>query len=152
MEQVTYRPWLYRWGRSPFKGQQHDTNTCSSFTRSHDLKFQLVDNIEIDVVRRMNTENIKGTTRPYAPPEDEGLSLAFMGIPSASLDAWTTLQGFFARGETTPCAGRSEWTSNKAKDKATAIRLCGDCVCKAACHEFAEVNGETGAVWAGVSR
>lgn len=97
------------------------------------------------------TEYIKGTQRPHKPAEDEGLSLAFMGIPRASMKTWAHFQGKL-QGDLTPCAGRSEWTSNKAADKATAIRLCGDCVCKAACNEFAETNNETGAVWAGVSR
>lgn len=98
------------------------------------------------------SDYIKGSTRPHKPPEDQGISLAGFGVPKESLDAWMTLQGFFARGETTPCAGRSEWSSNKAKDKATAIRLCDSCPAKHACHEFAETNGEKGAVWGGVSR
>lgn len=97
----------------------------------------------------MNTENIKGSTRPHKPAEDQGISLAGFGVPKESLDAWMHLQSFFARGETTPCAGRSEWSSNKAKDKATAIRLCGDCPAKAACLEFATINKERGAIYGG---
>lgn len=97
------------------------------------------------------SDYIKGSTRPHKPPEDEGLSLAFMGIPTASMAAWMHFQGVL-RDDLTPCAGRPEWTSNKAKDKATAIRLCGDCPAQAACAEFAETNGEKGAVWGGVSR
>lgn len=99
----------------------------------------------------MTDSYIKGTTRPHKPAEDEGLSLANMGIPTASMDAWAHFQGKL-QGDFTPCAGRSEWTSNKAADKATAIRLCGDCPARAACNEFAETNGETGAVWGGISR
>lgn len=98
------------------------------------------------------SDYIKGSTRPHASPDDEGLSLASMGIPAASMDAWMHLQGFFARGEVTPCAGRSEWTSTRKADKELAQRLCGDCHAKAACAEFAETNGEKGAVWGGVSR
>lgn len=81
------------------------------------------------------SDYIKGSTRPHAPAEDQGISLAGMGIPPESMKAWNVLQGFFAQGETTPCAGRSEWSSNKA-----------------ACAEFAEANGEKGAIWGGVSR
>lgn len=98
------------------------------------------------------SDYIKGSTRPHASPDDEGLSLASMGIPAASMDAWMHLQGFFARGEVTPCHSRPEWTSSRKADKATAIRLCGDCVCKAACNDFAEANGETTGVWAGIDR
>lgn len=98
------------------------------------------------------SDYIKGSTRPHKAAEDEGISLANFGIPEASMDAWMHLQGYFARGEVTPCAGRSEWSSNKAADKATAIRLCGDCPARAACNEFAEVNGEKGAIWGGISR
>lgn len=98
------------------------------------------------------SDYIKGSTRPHAPAEDEGISLAGFGVPKESLDAWMTLQGFFARGETTPCAGRSEWSSSRKADKATAIRLCGDCPAKAACNEFAESMGETTGIWAGIDR
>lgn len=97
----------------------------------------------------MSDSYIKGTTRPHEAAEDEGISLANFGIPAASMDAWMHLQGFFARGEVTPCAGRSEWSSGNAADKATAIRLCGDCPAKAACLEFATVNKERGAIWGG---
>lgn len=98
------------------------------------------------------SDYIRGTTRPHAPAKDEGISLANFGIPEASMDAWMHLQGYFVRGEVTPCAGRTEWTSGKAADKATAIRLCGDCPAQAACHEFAEANGEKGAIWGGQIR
>lgn len=100
----------------------------------------------------MSSDYLKGYRTPHKPAEDPGISLAGFGVPKESLDAWMHLQSFFARGEVTPCAGRSEWSSSKAKDKATAIRLCGDCPARAACHEFAETNGETGAIWAGVNR
>lgn len=100
----------------------------------------------------MNHDNIKGTTRLHAPPEDEGLNLSFLGIPTASIDAWETLQGFFARGEVTPCHSRPEWTSNRKTDKETAKRLCGDCVCRAACHEYAESAQEQHGTWAGIDR
>lgn len=97
------------------------------------------------------SEHVKGWRKP-PPNPDEGISLAGFGVPKESLDAWMTLQGFFARGETTPCASRPEWSSSKAKDKATAIRLCGDCVCRAACNDFAESMGETTGIWAGIDR
>lgn len=97
------------------------------------------------------SDYIKGSTRPHKPAEDEGLSLAFMGIPRASMAAWAHFQGKL-QGDLTPCAGRPEWTSGRAADKATAIRLCGDCPAMAACAEFAETNGEKGAVWGGVAR
>ena len=97
----------------------------------------------------MTDAYIKGSTRPHQPAEDQGISLAGFGVPKESLDAWTHLQSFFARGEVTPCHSRPEWTSNKAKDKATAIRLCGDCACNAACLEFAQTNKERGAIWGG---
>lgn len=100
----------------------------------------------------MSESYIRGTTRPHEPEAEQGISLAGMGIPPESMKAWNVLQGFFARGETTPCAGRSEWTSNKAKDKATAIRLCGDCVCKPSCNDYAESMGETTGIWAGIDR
>lgn len=95
------------------------------------------------------SDYIKGSTRAHKAAEDEGISLAGFGVPRESLDAWMTLQGFFARGETTPCASRPEWSSSKAKDKATAIRLCGDCPAKHSCLEFATVNNERGAIWGG---
>lgn len=98
------------------------------------------------------SDYIKGSTRPHKAAEDEGISLANFGIPEASMDAWMHLQGYFARGEVTPCAGRSEWTSSKAADKATAIRLCGDCACNAACNDYAESMGETTGIWAGIDR
>lgn len=97
----------------------------------------------------MNTENMKGYRTPHASPDDEGISLAGFGVPKESLDAWMHLQSFFARGEVTPCHSRPEWTSNKAKDKATAIRLCDSCAAKHACLEFATVNKERGAIWGG---
>ncbi|WP_394801339.1 WhiB family transcriptional regulator [Brevibacterium zhoupengii] len=67
------------------------------------------------------------------------------------MQAWLVLQGHFV-GQQTPCRDRSEWTSRSKADKATAIRLCGDCPAKAACHEYAETAGERGAVWGGVAR
>lgn len=97
----------------------------------------------------MNTENMKGYRTPHKPAEDQGISLAGFGVPKESLDAWNVLQSFFARGEVTPCAGRSEWTSGNAADKATAIRLCNGCPAKHACLEFATVNKERGAIWGG---
>lgn len=100
----------------------------------------------------MSSDYLKGYRTPHKPAEDEGISLAGFGVPKESLDAWMHLQGFFARGEVTPCAGRSEWTSNRRADKELAKRLCGDCPARAACAEFAETNGEKGAVWGGESR
>lgn len=97
----------------------------------------------------MNTENMKGYRTPHKPAEDQGISLAGFGVPKESLDAWTHLQSFFARGEVTPCHSRPEWTSNRKADKATAIRLCGDCPAQAACLEFAQTNKERGAIWGG---
>lgn len=97
------------------------------------------------------SDYIIGSTRPHKPAEDEGLSLAFMGIPKASMKAWAHFQGKL-QGDLTPCAGRPEWTSGRAADKATAIRLCGDCPAKAACNEFAESIGETTGIWAGIDR
>lgn len=94
------------------------------------------------------SDYIRGTTRPHEAAEDENLSLAFMGIPRASMKAWAHFQGKL-QGDVTPCAGRSEWTSSKAADKATAIRLCNDCPAKAACNEFAETNHETFGIWGG---
>lgn len=103
------------------------------------------------LVVHMN-DYIKGTTRLHKPPEDEGLSLARMGLPAASMRTWMHLQAFFAAGETTPCAGRNEWLSNRAADKRTAIRLCGDCPARAACAEFAENNNEKYGIWGGIDR
>ena len=97
------------------------------------------------------SDYIRGTTRPHKPAEDEGLSLAFMGIPTASMATWMHFQGVL-RDDLTPCAGRSEWTSGKARDKATAIAGCNVCHAKAACAEFAETNNERGAIWGGISR
>ena len=99
----------------------------------------------------MNTENIRGTTRPHRPAEDPGLSLAGMGIPSESMAAWNHLQGRL-QGEQTPCYGKPQWTSGKAGDKAYAIAGCLVCPVKAACAEFSEVNGETSGIWGGIDR
>lgn len=95
---------------------------------------------------------IKGSRLLHNPGEDEGLNLSFMGLDKASMKTWMHLQSFFAAGEVTPCAGRNEWLSNRAADKRTAARLCGDCVARAACAEFAQVNDEHGAVWGGEYR
>ena len=96
------------------------------------------------------TEYVRGTTRPHKPPEEQGLNLSFMGLDKASMKTWAHLQSYFAAGEVTPCAGRSEWLSNRAADKRTAIRLCGDCPAKHACAEFAETNHETYGIWGGI--
>ena len=95
---------------------------------------------------------IKGSRLLHNPAEDEGLNLAFMGLPAASMRTWMHLQAFFAAGETTPCAGRNEWLSSRAADKRTAIRLCGDCPAKHACAEFAETNHESFGIWGGIDR
>lgn len=98
----------------------------------------------------MSSDYLKGYRTPHKPAEDQGISLAGFGVPKESLDAWMTLQGFFARGETTPCAGRNEWSSTRKADKELAAKLCGDCPAKAACLEFARTNNETGGnVWGG---
>lgn len=97
----------------------------------------------------MTDQHIKGRQREmHAAPEDEGLSLAWMGLPKASMAAWMHFQGKLA-GDLTPCAGRPEWTSGNAADKRTAIRLCGDCHAKAACLEFAIQNDETNGIYGG---
>ena len=98
------------------------------------------------------TDYVKGTTRPHEAGDETGLSLAFMGLPAASMRTWMHLQAFFAAGEVTPCAGRNEWLSSRAADKQTAIRLCGDCPAKHACAEFAETNHETYGIWGGIDR
>ena len=92
---------------------------------------------------------IKGSRLLHEPGEDEGLSLAFMGLDKASMKTWMHLQSFFAAGEVTPCAGRNEWLSSRAADKQTATRLCEDCPAKHACAEFAETNHETFGIWGG---
>ncbi|MGZ1492421.1 WhiB family transcriptional regulator [Brevibacterium sediminis] len=98
------------------------------------------------------TDYIRGSTRPHKPPEDQGISLAGFGIPTASMNTWMTLQGWFAAGEVPPCAGRHEWTSSSTKDKRLAIRLCADCPAKHACREFAETNNERYGIWGGQDR
>lgn len=97
----------------------------------------------------MSSDYLKGYRTPHKPAEDQGISLAGMGIPPESMKAWAHLQGFFARGEVTPCHSRPEWTSTRKADKELAIRLCGDCPAKAACLEFATVNKERGAIYGG---
>ena len=92
---------------------------------------------------------IKGSRLLHEPGEDEGLSLAFMGLDKASMKTWMHLQAFFAAGEVTPCAGRNEFLSSRSADKRTAIRLCGDCPAQASCREFAETNHETYGIWGG---
>ena len=96
------------------------------------------------------TEYVRGTTRPHKPPEEQGLNLAFMGLPAASMKTWAHLQSYFAAGEVTPCAGRNEWLSSRKADKRTAIRLCESCPAQAACREFAMTNNESFGVWGGV--
>lgn len=98
------------------------------------------------------SEYVRGWTVMHAPTDEAGLSLAGFGIPTESLNAWLHLQSFFVRGEVTPCRDRHEWVSGKAADKATAIRLCNDCVCKTACNDYAESMGETTGIWAGIDR
>ena len=95
------------------------------------------------------SDYIRGTIRPHEPGEEQGISLAGFGIPPKSMSAWMKLQSFFIAGEVPPCSGRPEWVSNKAADKRLAIKLCGDCVCKAACREFAEANNESFGIWGG---
>lgn len=97
----------------------------------------------------MTDAYIKGSRLLHKPAEDEGPSLAWMGLPKAAVGPFLHLHAKL-QGEVTPCAGRQEWTSNSAADKATAIRLCGDCPAKAACLEFATVNNERGGnIWGG---
>lgn len=97
------------------------------------------------------SDYIKGTTRPHEAEKDEGLSLANFGIPSASMATWMHFQGVL-RDDLTPCAGRSEWTSGKAGDKAFAIAGCLVCHARPACHEFAEGAQEQHGIWAGIDR
>ena len=97
------------------------------------------------------SEYLRGWTVMHAPASDEGISLAGMGIPSESMAAWNHLQGRL-QGEQTPCYGKPHWTSGKAGDKAYAIAGCLACPVKAACAEFADINGERGAVWGGIAR
>ena len=94
------------------------------------------------------TEYMRGTTRPHKPPEEQGLNLSFMGIPAESMAAWNHLQGRL-QGEQTPCYGKPQWTSGKAGDKAYAIAGCLACPVRAACAEFAQINGETSGIWGG---
>ena len=96
------------------------------------------------------SDYITGTTRPHEPAPDMGPSLAWMGLDKASMKTWAHLQSYFAAGEVTPCAGRNEHLSNRAADKQTAIRLCGDCPAKHACREFAEANNESFGIWGGI--
>lgn len=98
------------------------------------------------------SDYIKGTTRLHKPPEEQGLNLAFMGLPAASMKAWAHLQSFFAAGEVTPCYGRTEWTSGKAGDKAFAIAGCLVCPARPACADFAVINEERGGTWGGQAR
>ena len=105
--------------------------------------------IELATLVVLVSDYIKGTTRLHKPPEDEGLSLAFMGLPAASMKTWAHLQSYFAAGEVTPCAGRNEFLSSRPADKRTAIRLCGDCPAQASCREFAQTNNETFGIWGG---
>ena len=98
------------------------------------------------------SEYVRGWTVMHAPTDEAGLSLAGFGIPTESLNAWLHLQSFFVRGEVTPCRDRHEWVSGKAADKHLAIKLCGDCVCRPACAEFAQANNETFGIWGGIDR
>ena len=95
------------------------------------------------------TEYVRGYRTLHKPPEEQGLSLAGMGIPSESMAAWNHLQGRL-QGELTPCAGKPQWTSNRAGDKAYAIAGCLVCPVRAACAEFADINGETSGIWGGI--
>ena len=129
---------------------KHDPTRRCPNARSRPKQLHLVVSDQSVVVRM--SDYITGTTRPHEPAPDMGPSLAWMGIDPKSMKAWVHLQSFFAAGERTPCAGRPEFTSNRAADKRTAARLCGDCACRPACAEFAAINGETGAVWGGIAR
>lgn len=93
------------------------------------------------------SEYVRGWTTP-PPTDDPGISLAGFGIPSSSIKEWAHLQGKMLN-DPTPCYSRPEWLSNRAADKQTAIRLCGDCPAKHACREFAEANHETYGIWGG---
>ena len=99
-------------------------------------------------VSRLPDQYIRGSRLLHNPGEDEGLSLAFMGLPAESLAAWTHFQAKMLN-DPTPCYSRPEWTSGKAGDKAYAIAGCLVCHARPACAEFAAINGETGAVWGG---
>ena len=82
---------------------------------------------------------------------ERGLSLSGFGLPKESLNAWLHFQAKMTN-DPTPCYGRKEWTSGKAGDKAYAIAGCLVCHARPACAEFADINGETGAVWGGIAR
>lgn len=97
------------------------------------------------------SEFIKGTARPHAPAEDQGLSLANMGLDKAAVGPFLHLQAKMTN-DPTPCYGRKEWESGKAGDKAFAIAGCLVCHARPACAEFAETNNERGAVWGGIAR
>ena len=97
------------------------------------------------------SEYMRGWTVMHAPAAEQGISLAGMGIPPESMEAWNHLQGRL-QGELTPCAGKPQWTSNRAGDKAYAAAGCLVCPVRAACAEFADINGETSGIWGGIDR
>src|SRR5699024_6979651 len=119
-------------------------------THSRTIKLLMAVPPETAVVHRMS-DYIKGSRLLHNPGEDEGLNLSFMGIPHRSMAALNYLQRLL-QGEQTPCYGKPQCTSGKAGDKAYAIAGCLVCPIRPACAEFADINGETGAVWGGIAR
>lgn len=51
-----------------------------------------------------------------------------------------------------PCAGRAEWTSTDAQERAQAAAECPGCPGYDACHEAAQAGRERFGVWAGRDR
>ena len=51
------------------------------------------------------TDYVKGSRLLHNPAEDEGLNLAFMGLPAESMDAWLHFQAKMLN-DPTPCYGR----------------------------------------------
>lgn len=56
------------------------------------------------------------------------------------------------RGDRVPCAGRGEWVSESAQDRAEAVAACRPCPVTSLCAAAADENGEKWRVWAGVDR
>ena len=99
----------------------------------------------------MTDQYMRGYRTLHKPPEDQGLSLAGMGLDEEAVGPFLHLQAKMTN-DPTPCYGRNEWTSGKAGDKAFAIAGCLVCHARPACAEFSEVNGESFGIWGGIDR